>query len=47
MNENDETCHTWQAQNINEVIYSFIEEMHLWSDQLPEICRSKFKTTNV
>ena len=27
--------------------YSFIEELLPWSDQLPEICRSKSKSTNV
>lgn len=27
--------------------YSFIEELLPWSDQLPEICRSKSKTTNL
>ena len=27
--------------------YCFIEELLPWSDQLPEICRSKSKTTNV
>ncbi|WP_343846815.1 transposase domain-containing protein [Faecalicatena contorta] len=27
--------------------YSFIEELLPWFDQLPEICRSKSKTTNV
>lgn len=27
--------------------YSFIEELLPWSDQLPEICRSKSKTTNM
>lgn len=27
--------------------YSFIEELLPWSDQLPEICRSKSKTINV
>lgn len=27
--------------------YSFIEELLPWSDQLPEICRSKSKTTNI
>ena len=27
--------------------YSFIEELLPWSEQLPEICRSKSKTTNV
>ena len=27
--------------------YSFIEELLPWLDQLPEICRSKSKTTNL
>ena len=27
--------------------YSFIEKLLPWSGQLPEICRSKSKTTNV
>ena len=27
--------------------YSFMEELLSWSEQLPEICRSKTKTTNV
>ena len=27
--------------------YSFIEKLLPWSDQLPEICRSKSKTTNL
>ena len=27
--------------------YSFIEELLPWSNQLPEICRSKSKTTNM
>ena len=27
--------------------YRFIEELLPWSDQLPEICRSKSKTTNL
>ena len=27
--------------------YRFMEELLPWSEQLPEICRSKTKTTNV
>ena len=31
----------------NDTDYSFIEELLPWSDQLPEICRSKSKSTNL
>ena len=31
----------------NDTEYSFIEELLPWSDQSPETCRSKSKTTNV
>ena len=27
--------------------YSFINDILLWSEKLPEICRSKAKTTNI
>ncbi len=33
--------------HLDDTDYSFIEELLPWSDQLPEICRSKSKSTNV